>query len=178
MGLREDLERIATAISAGGVVKAVIAAEPTGGARHYLVALGEDEEPGWLVVDDAANPVTELETIREVASVIVLCELAEETAGGGELEELRQRLAQVRLTEAPDGIEAAEDAALELEKVIGAPPRIATPTFLDEVGIAVRRLEQALGQVDSPFATALASLAGAVDAFVNDVVTRYAIPLR
>ena len=178
MGLREDLERIATAISAGGVVKAVLAAEPTGGARHYHVALGDDEEPGWLVVDDAANPVTELETIREVASVIVLCELAEETAGGGELEELRQRLAQVRLTEAPDGIEAAEDAALELEKVIGAPPRIATPTFLDEVGIAVRRLEQALGQVDSPFATALASLAGAVDAFVNDVVTRYAIPLR
>ena len=81
------------------------------------------------------------------------------------------------MTEQPTGIEAAEDAALELERVIGAPPRVASPAFLDEVGIATRALEEALGQLDSPFAAALRSSTGAMDGFLADVETRYKLPL-
>ena len=104
--------------------------------------------------------------MREAASIVVMCELAEELAGGGQLEELRAQLAQLRLTEQPPGIEEAEEAALALERAIGAPPRVASPAFLDEVGAATLALERALGELASPFASALRGATGAVDGFV------------
>ena len=65
-------------------------------------------------------------------------ELAEESAGGGKLEELRQQLVALRVTEAPEGIEEAEEAALALEQTIRAAPRLASPVYLDAVGLAAR----------------------------------------
>ena len=55
---------------------------------------------------------------------------------GGDLDELRSQLVALRLTEAPAGIEEAEEAALELQRTIGAPPQLATPARLDEIGAA------------------------------------------
>jgi hypothetical protein len=176
--LRDELERIAAATAAHGKVSGVLAAEPAVGRRLYLVAFGEDDGRHWLVVDEAANAVDERGLVREVASIVVLCELAEELAGGGELEELRARLAQLRVTEQPAGIEAAEQAALELERAVGVPPRVASPGYLDAVGAAAVTLEHALGNVESPFSRALRSSTGAVDAFIADVEQRYRVPLR
>jgi hypothetical protein len=179
VGLRDDLERIAEAASEQGEVSGILAAEPAGGRRLYLVAFGEDdEERSWLVVDETATPVAERGLVREVASIVVMCELAEELSGGGRLDELRGRLAQVRMTEQVPGIEAAEEAALELERVVGAPPRVASPAYLDAVGAATLELEHALGDFESPFASALRSSTGAVDGFLADVETRYRVPLR
>jgi len=169
MQLADELERAAEAASAHGPVAAVLAAEPASGERAYLVALGEDAERRWLVLDGDHRPVDEREIIRTVASIVVLCELAEELAGGGRLEELRSELATLRMTEQPEGIEDAEAAALALELVIGAPPRVASPLFLDEVGEATRVLEQALGELESPFARAFAASSGTVEAFVAEV---------
>jgi hypothetical protein len=106
-----------------------------------------------------------------------MCELAEELSGGGQLDELRTRLAQLRMTEQPPGIDEAEHAALELERAIGAPPRVASTGFLDEVGAATRALEESLGRLESPFAAALRSSTGALDGFLAEVETRYALPL-
>jgi hypothetical protein len=104
--------------------------------------------------------------------------MVEDTAGGGQLEELRAQLVQLRLTENPLGIEEAEEAALALERTIGAPPRVASPSFLDAVGAATRTLEQALGQAGgSAFAEAMKASVATVDAFVADVVDHYAVPL-
>ena len=95
-------------------------------------------------------------------------------AGGGDLEELREQLVALRLTESPQGIEEAEEAALELERAIGAPPRLAEPAYLDRVGAAARRLEQALGRATgSPFAEAMKQGMAAVDELVRDVETNY-----
>jgi hypothetical protein len=176
--LETDLEGIATAAAAHGPVTAVLAAEPAGRGRHYLVALGEDDARAWLVLDGAGEPVNERAVVREVASIVLMTELAEDLAGGGQLDELRTQLAQLRMTERPPGIDAAEQAALALERVIGAPPRVASPAFLDDVGTATRALEEALGQLDSPFASALRSSTGAVDGFLAEVETRYRLPLR
>jgi hypothetical protein len=176
VSLGDELEQAASAAAAYGPVAAVLAAESVSGRRAYLVALGEDEERRWLVVDGALGLIDERERIREVASIVVLCELAAELAGGGQLEELRNQLAAVRMTEQPDGIEVAEDAALELERTIGVPPRLASPSYLDEVGAATHRLEAALGQLESPFANALAAESGTVDAFVTDVLANLAGP--
>ena len=177
MALVADLERIAAAASAHGEVTGVLAAEPAIGRRFYLVALGPEEARQWIVVDDAAGVVSRREDVRDAASIVAMCELAEDLAGGGDLERLRAELARVRIVEQPPGIEEAEEAALSLERVLGAPPRLATPAFLDAVGAATVVLERALGETTSPFSSAIRGAAGAVDEFVREVERDYGVSL-
>jgi hypothetical protein len=177
MALADDLERIAVAAAEHGPVTAVLAAEPASGRRRYLVALGSEAERRWLVVDESGAVVDRRDEIRDTASIVAMCELAEDLAGGGDLEQLRAQLAQVRIVEQPPGIEEAEDAALALERAIGAPPRVASPAYLDEVGAATRTLERALGEMSSPFSDAIRGATGAVDEFVREVEREYAVPL-
>jgi len=111
MALEDDLGRIATAAALHGSVIAVLAAEPASGLRRYLVALGDGESRRWLVLDDGGAVVTQRDEIRDTASIVAMCELAEDLAGGGDLENLRAELARVRIVEQPPGIEEAEAAA-------------------------------------------------------------------
>ncbi|HEX4519580.1 MAG TPA: hypothetical protein VH063_08390 [Gaiellaceae bacterium] len=178
MTLADELERAAAAAAGYGEVSAVLAAEPAPERRAYLVALGTGEARAWLALDGGLRPVAERDRAREIASIVVLCELAGELAGGDQLEELREQLAQVRLTEQPPGIEEADEAALALERAIGAPPIVASPAYLDAVGAAASALERSLGDHASPFATALAASAGTVEAFVAEVEGRHVLPLR
>ena len=178
MGLREDLERIAVSAAGfavdGEQIAGVVPAQAEPDERTYLCAFARDDERTWLVLDDEGGQVTSREIVRRTASIIALCELAEERAGGGELQELREQLVALRMTEQPEGIEEAEEAALELERAIGAPPRLAEPAYLDRVGAAARRLEQALGpSTGSPFAEAMKQGMAAIDEFVRDVETNY-----
>jgi hypothetical protein len=176
MGLEADLERIAAAAAAHGQVTAVLAAEPASSLRRYLVAF-DDEERRWLVLDDDGAVVTARDEVRDTASMVAMCELAEDLAGGGDLERLRAELSRVRIVEQPPGIEEAEDAALALERLLGAPPRLATPAFLDDVGAATVALERALGETTSPFSSAIRGASGAVDEFVREVERDYGVPL-
>lgn len=178
MTLAVELESAASAAGAYGKVSAVLAAEPAPGRRAYLVAIGAEDDRRWLVLDAELRPVDERGRVRETASIVVLSELAGELAGGGQLEELREHLAAVRLTERPPGIEEAEEAALALERTIGAPPVVASPAYLDEVGAAAAALERTLGDHASAFANALAASAGTVEAFVAEVEDRHVLPLR
>jgi hypothetical protein len=178
MALADDLARIAAAATAHGEVAGVLAAEPGRGRRRYLVALGADRSRQWLVLDDDAAPVVEIGDVRDTASIVALCELTADLAGGGDLEELRSQLAQLRMVEQPPGIEEAEAAALALERIIGAPPRVASPAYLDEVGAATLALEGTLGNVTSPFSEALRAGTGAVDEFVREVESAYLLSLR
>src|SRR5262249_5485236 len=132
MALADDLDRIAGQAAGLGQVAGVLAAEPGLARRFYLGALAGDDAPRVAVLADDGRGVEKREDIRDVASIVAMCELAEELAGGGDLEQLRAQLAQVRIVEQPPGIEEAEEAALALERTIGAPPRVATPAFLDE----------------------------------------------
>ena|SRR5438034_3144712 len=178
MGLSDDLERIAAAASEHGAVSGVLAAEPGAGRRLYLVAFDADGDRSWLALDDDARVVDRRELVREAASLVAICELAGDVAGGGHLEELRAQLAQLRMVENPPGIAEAEQAALALERVVGAPPRVATPGYLDDVGAATLELERALGEQSSPFANALRASTNVVDEFVREVETRYGAELR
>jgi hypothetical protein len=160
VALSEDLERIAVAAgtfaSDGEAVEGVLATEPEPGSRVYLCAYsGGEEGHRWLALDGEGRPVADRTEIRAAASIAALCELAEEMSGGGDLEALRAELRRLAVTEAPDGIEEAEEAALALERALAVPPRLASPLYLDELGSATRRLEQALGDIGaSPFAQA------------------------
>jgi hypothetical protein len=180
--LTEDLRRIAEAAvryaGPGEEVVGIVPAEPSSGSRFYLCAYqGEEGRTGWLVLDDDGRPVESRAVVREVVSIAALVELAEETAGGGDLDELRAQLVALRVTENPPGIGAAEDAALALQTEIGGAPRVATPERLDAIGAATLKLEQALGGSGSPFASAMREAMPTVDELTRDVEAAYKRPL-
>ena len=175
MTLAAELERIAQQTGAD----AVLPAEPHPGERIYVCAFEDAGGRTWLALDRDGEPIAERRRVRDAVSILALCELAEETAAGGDLDELRSQLAALRVTENPPGIDEAEEAVLQLQRVLGAPPTLATPARLDEIGAATRMLEVALGGVTqgSPFAAAMKSAGEVVDALVADVTGSYRIPL-
>ncbi|HWH53948.1 MAG TPA: hypothetical protein VNT04_00070 [Gaiellaceae bacterium] len=183
MGLPEDLRRTADAAvhfaGPGEDVVGIVPAEPSSGTRGYLCAFrAEDGKTSWLVLDDDGRPVDRRREVREVVSITALCELAEEVAAGGDLDQLRSQLVALRLTENPPGIEEAEEAALALQAAIGATPRLATPAHLDAVGAATLRLERVLGSDGaSPFAAAMKQATATVKKLSRDVEGSYKIPL-
>ncbi len=175
MSLAEELEQIAAKVGAD----AVLAAEAHPGERVYVCAFEDGPERTWVALDRAGEPVDERQRVRDAVSIVALCELAEETAAGGDLDELRSQLAALRMTENPPGIEEAETAMLELQHVLDAPPTLATPARLDEIGAATRKLEVALGGAaqGSPFAAAMKGASEVVEALFADVERSYRIPL-
>jgi hypothetical protein len=183
VALSDDLEQIAKAATAfaapGERVTGILAAEPLRAGRVYLCAYTTaDEQPVWLALDAGGAPIASLSVVREAAKLAALCEVAEESAGGGDLLQLRQRLRELRETEAPEGIEVAELAAAELAETLEAEPRLATTDYLDRLGAAARRLEQALGDdAGSPFAAAMQQALPAVDAVAAEVEQHYKGPL-
>jgi hypothetical protein len=179
MALSEQLEGVAERAAGhaepGEELTGILVAEPDPGALVYLCAYeAAGGARSWLALDAAGEPLVARGLVREAASIAAICELAADTAGGGDLEGLRRELAAVRLRENPPGIDEAEEAALELERTVGAPPRLASARYLDDVGAAVRRLERALGDGDrSPFALAMQQGMPAVDALAEDVEANY-----
>lgn len=178
MGLVDDLERIAEAAArhaAGAVLSAVLPAEAARGCRLYVCAFeGSDGGRSWLVLDDAGEPVVDRREARDAVSIAALCELAAEAAFPGDLDELRAELVALRITEAPEGIQEAEDAAAALQRAIGVPPTLATPERLDVLGQAALGLERALDPtVASPFAAAMRGAQGVVDELWSEVESGY-----
>ena len=179
VNLETDLVRIAAAAATlaeqSEALVGIVPAEPAHGLRLYLCAYqASSGETSWLVLDEQGQPVLERMLVRDAVSITALCELASEAAGGGDLDELRVRLAGLRETENPEGIDEAEEAAEQLQSVLGAPPVLATPERLDAIGEATRRLELALGDgMDSPFARTMKDATESVQAFAADVEAAY-----
>lgn len=178
MDLTSELEAIAVRAAEfaadGEAVAGVLAAEPDERERLYVCAFAApDGARTWLVLDAEGEPVVRRDRVRSAVSIAALCEVAEESAGGGDVAELRSQLVTLRLTEHPPGIEEAEEAALALESAVARPPRIASTAYLDSLGAATRRLERALGDDGSPFASAMQSAIHAVDSLTREIETAY-----
>jgi hypothetical protein len=182
VGLEEELstagESAREHAAEGEEVVAVIPTEPGTGSRVYLCAYQGTGERSWLALDADGRPIADRVLVRDAVAIAAMCELAEESAGGGDVGELRARLVELRLTDDPEGIEEAELAAAELQGAIKPPPRVASVAYLDELGLAAAKLEQALGQVGgSPFAEAMKSGVVASDDLADEVESLYKGPL-
>ncbi len=183
MDLAAELEQAASSAAAhagGDALAAVLPVEPAPGARRYLCAFeSADGARSWLVLDAEGRSVTSRRDVRDAVSIAALCEVAEESAFPGDLDELRAQLVALRIAEHPAGIAEAEEAARELQHAVGTPPQLATPARLDAIGAAGRRLERALDPAaGSPFAAALRSAQEAVDELLREVETGYRLPLE
>jgi hypothetical protein len=181
MTAAEDVARVAEAAAGfaepGEEVAGVLVAE-TLGRRVYLCVFESVAGRVWLGLDGDGEPLTDRRLVREAASLAALCEVAEESAGGGHLPELRARLAELRETDRPEGIEEAEAAAEALAETLQPEPRVASGDYLDAIGSASRRLEQALGdESSSPFAAAMQAALGSVEELTDDVERNYKLPL-
>jgi len=183
VGLADELEHIA-ALAAGRVedgarVSGVIATEPEAGRRVYLCSVDDpDGYRSWLAVREDGAPVGSRVELREAVSIAALCEVAADHAGGGDLDALVDRLAELRASGAPPGIEEAEAAARALRGVLGEPPQVASPARLDAIGQATRRLEQELDPTSaSPFSAALRASQAAVGELQREVEAGYRLPL-
>ena len=183
MALADDLERIAAVARSyedGTELAGVLVTEPLRGARVYLCAFQSSEGAhAWLALDHAGEPVHGRREVRDAVSIAALCEVAEEAAFPGDLDELRGQLVALRITEAPEGIDEAEEAARALQLVLGAPPQVASPARLDAIGEAARRLERALDPTaPSPFTDVLRAAGEVADALWRDVEAGYLQPLE
>jgi hypothetical protein len=176
--LEAELSRIAEAALAfageGEEPSGIVPTEPRAAVHVYVCSYDGVSARSWLALDAHGSPVEERALLREAVSIAALCELAEESAGGGKLDELRAQLVALRITENPEGIEEAEEAVGALERTIAAAPRLASPAYLDEIGAAARRLEDALGGAGpSPFAEAMKQGVGVVDELAREVEAGY-----
>ena len=99
MTLEEELAAARAAadghVEDGEEIVGVVPAEPGEGERVYLCAYRRGVEARWLAFDSAGSPVTDRGLVRRAVSIAALCELAEESAGGGDLEELQTALAEL-----------------------------------------------------------------------------------
>jgi hypothetical protein len=183
VSLNDELERAAehalAASEAGATVSGVLATEAQPGSRVFVCSVdGADGTRGWLAVRGDGQVVTNRPDLRAAVSIAALCEIAAESAGGGDLDGLIASLAELRQREAPEGIEDAEAAAEALREVIGEPPQLSTPARLDAIGAATRHLEQELDPGGaSPFAAALKAAQGAVQELQREVEAGYLVPL-
>jgi hypothetical protein len=156
----------------------VVPTEPGNGTRVYVCAYARAEERAWLALDRDGRPIADRTLVRDAVSIAAMCELAEESAGGGDVGTLRAQLVELRLTENPEGIEDAEVAAAALQQAIQPPPRVASVGYLDAIGVAAARLEDALGDAGgSPFAEAMKTGIAAAEELARDVVKAYKGPL-
>jgi hypothetical protein len=183
MALSDELDRAAELAAAhaeaADAVSGVLATEPEPGRRIYLCSIdGADGTRGWLGVHEDGSTVTRRPDVRAAVSIAALCEVAVDSAGGGDLDSLIASLADLRIREAPEGIEDAEAAAQALRVVLGEPPQLATPARLDEIGAATRRLELELDPGGaSPFSAALKAAQGAVQELQREVEAGYLVEL-
>jgi hypothetical protein len=182
VGLVEEIEaaaEAARALDGHGTLTGVLAAEPAHGVRSYVCAFeGGEGSRRWVVLDGTGRAVTDRRDARDAVAIAALCELAEEAAFPGDLDELRAQLVALRISEAPDGIEEAEAAVGDLQRTLGAPPTLATPARLDEIGAAALRLERALDPtVASPFAAAMRGAQAVVDELWREVESGYCAEL-
>jgi hypothetical protein len=130
-------------------IAAVLPCDPRGtGQLVYLCALraaGAEDLTGWLAITDG-HAITVADTVRRVASIVALCETAEEAAGVPDADALLDAVLRSR-AQAADPPLAAALAACEpparalAEGATGV--RVASDAYVDSIGRELLTLDAA-----------------------------------
>ena len=122
MPLSDELARVAEAAGrlagAGEEVTAVIPTEPEPGTRIYVCAFGEGDRRMWLALDSAAHPVRSRARVRDAVTIAALCEIAEEAAGGAEVDAEGPRIASPAYLDRVGTAEALRNAIGTVEDLV------------------------------------------------------------
>jgi hypothetical protein len=129
---------------------AVIATEPAGGARVYVIAFTAGGDLAYLALDESGTPVSDRRLVRDAVALAALAERAEEVSGATAAEEL-----VARFTEAAERLRGADAAAAAAaaDAVVAAAgrlaaaatgPRPATAQYLDRMAALAGELAAAL----------------------------------
>lgn len=154
---------------AGEQVAAVLAADAPGQPRVYLCALREPDAGGdsslaWIAVDGEGRPVTEAVVVREAATVVGLCETAEEAALAPVAAELAEaaRNAAALAAGHPGLRDALGAYAGALEDVAGTAGglRVASAAYVDRVGAAALAVGRAFDTLRAEAEQLSATLSG------------------
>lgn len=164
MTLQDRLEQAGAAAArlAGDdeAVEAVLPAQPGTGGMLFLIAYGRDGDLSYLALDDDHRPVADRRQVRDAVAVLALVERAEEASGAVEAHRLAQAFTEsaeaLRVAGMPAEAAAAADVAGRAERLgaIAAPPRVATPQYLDGLAAAGAELRAALADHDALLAAA------------------------
>ena len=162
---------------------AILPTEARAGRRIYLCAFGgtDGEAESWLGLDAAGRPVVERQVVRDAVSIAAMCELAEETAAGGDLDDLKSRLVALRVTDEParhrGGRGRGRGAAARPRRRRRSSRR---PPGSTRSGRRRASWSCALGGElqGSPFAQAMLSAPAVVEQLTADVEGSYRAPLR
>ncbi len=132
-------------------IAAVLPCDPRGdGELVYLCALrasDADDLTGWLAITSGGEAITVADTVRRAASIVALCETAEEAAGVPEADALLDAIERSRelAGDAPglaSALAACEPPAMVLAQ--GATGvRIASDAYVDGIGRELLALDAA-----------------------------------
>ncbi len=158
MTLEQELEQTLAAAGRharpGEQAVAVMATEPGGAGRVYVVAFANGHDLAYVALDEGGAPVTDRRVVKDAVTLAALAERAEEVSGATAADELAERFGEAAAVLRGAGVQEAAAAAEAVTAAAGrlgdaaAGPRPATPQYLD-------RMAALAGQ-----------LAGALDAFV------------
>jgi hypothetical protein len=160
MSTADDLERAAARAAAraapGEQVVAVLAAVPHARGPVYLCALraGDDETLAWLALDDEGAAVEDEAVVRDAASLVALCETAEEAAaalGAADIAASARRGLSLAGSEQPSltaALEQVAQAATAIDELTSG-VRTARAAYVDELGARSRSLAAGLAALQS-----------------------------
>jgi hypothetical protein len=133
-------------------VAAVIPCDPRGrGDLLFLCALraaGSDDLTGWVAISADGSAVTDADTVHRAASIVALCETAEEAAGVPDVDALVAAVQTARrladgMAGLSEALSACEPPATALADG-AATLRVASDAYVDAVGRELTRLDRAL----------------------------------
>ena len=134
----------------GELPKGVIPVREPKRGEVFVCALERDGGYGWVVIDDAGDPLDDARAIRQIVELAAVCEAAEEAAAALSIDEALPALAEAwRLarelgeSDAELAAHAMYQAVEELQPLVDG-LRVADPLYLD-------RLAQAAGQIGDRF---------------------------
>ena len=157
----------------------MIATESAGAAASTSARARPRRRKSWLALDADRAPVRDRRVLRDAVSIAAMGEVAEETAGRRASAQAARPARGAPQDREPRGHRRVGGGDRRAERPLDDEVRVASPAYLDEVGVAARRIELALGESGaSPLSEAMKQAGLTIDGLAADIEAHYKLPLE